>query len=407
MSASVASPDPDFARRLAGMMPQPPKRQIVAAQTTPLPVNRAEARINPTLPLEWFEDIQPVLEARDFVQGLLTEGAAGVVYGESNAGKTFWTTDLALHVAAGKEWNGRRVEQGAVLYAVLEGGNGFRNRVAAWRKAHGYEQTPLPFAAVPVALNLLDPEADTPRLVQTIRTAEARAGHPFKLIIIDTLSRAMAGGNENAPDDMGALVRNMDAIRQATGAAVLFIHHSGKDQARGARGHSLLRAAIDTEIEVTADDTAGTKAATVVKQRDLTKGAVFGFRLDTVVLGQNEHGEDVTTCVAEPLPGVAATRGPDKRRALTVEEMGWAKDVADFFATPGKAQEEVVPEPGMPPVRAATRDQIRGWLQERGRIGVAPSVALTATERSTLLRTLNRLKDKGKLCLNGTWVWLP
>ncbi len=51
---------------------------------------------------------------------------------------------------------------------------------------------------------------------------------------------------------MGALVRCMDLIRQETGACVLFVHHSGKDAAKGARGHSLLRAAIDTEIEVKA-----------------------------------------------------------------------------------------------------------------------------------------------------------
>jgi RecA-family ATPase len=51
----------------------------------------------------------------------------------------------------------------------------------------------------------------------------------------------MAGGNENAPDDMGALVRNIDRLRAETGAAVLLVHHTGKDTSRGARGHSLAR----------------------------------------------------------------------------------------------------------------------------------------------------------------------
>jgi RecA-family ATPase len=58
-------------------------------------------------------------------------------------------------------------------------------------------------------------------------------------VVIDTLSRALAGGNENAPDDMGALVINTDKVRQLTGAALIYIHHSGKDAALGARGHSL------------------------------------------------------------------------------------------------------------------------------------------------------------------------
>lgn len=250
------------------------------------------------LPVVWFDDIEPILDARDFVQGVLAEQGSVVVYGESNAGKTFWTTDLGLHVAAGAEWNGRRVEQGGVIYCVLEGGAGFRNRVAAWRTDRGLKS--IPFAAIPASLNLLNPDADTPRLVEAIKAAADKIEMPVKLVIVDTLSRAMAGGNENAPDDMGALVQNMDTIRAETGACVLFVHHSGKDQAKGARGHSLLRAAIDTEIEVVAFETSDDKAATVVKQREMKKGDVFNFTLKVVELGENRHGEKVTTCLVEP-----------------------------------------------------------------------------------------------------------
>jgi hypothetical protein len=259
------------------------------------------------LPLVFFDDIEPCLDVRDFVQGVLVEEGAAVVYGESNAGKTFWTTDLALHVAAGKEWNGRRVEGGGVIYCVLEGGAGFRNRVAAWRSANYLDGAGIPFAAIPAGLNLLDPEADAPKLVQTIQAAKQQMGVPVKLIVIDTLSRAMAGGNENAPDDMGALVRNMDAIRTATGACVLFVHHSGKDAAKGARGHSLLRAAVDTEIEVVVCE-GETKTATIVKQRELKKGDVFGFKLTVAELGTNRHGEQVTTCVVQPVEAGTAVK---------------------------------------------------------------------------------------------------
>ena len=259
------------------------------------------------LPLVWFDDIAPTLDAADFVQGVLVAQSGAVVYGESNAGKTFWTTDLALHVAAGIPWNGRRVEQGGVVYCVLEGGRGFVNRVAAWRDARGAHG--IPFAAIPASLNLLDPAADVEPLIADIKTAAERIGHPIKLVVVDTLSRALAGGNENDSEDMGMLVRNMDRIRQETGACVLFIHHSGKDQARGARGHSLLRAAVDTEIEVVAGD-GEEKTASVVKQRELSKGDMFGFKLDVVELGQNRHGEAVTTCLVTPVtPTVTASKG--------------------------------------------------------------------------------------------------
>lgn len=275
----------------------------------------------PPLPLVWFNDIETVLDAKDFVQGVLVEQGSVVVYGESNAGKTFWTTDLALHVAAGLEWNGRRVEGGGVIYCVLEGGAGFRNRVAAWRDRTG--QKDIPFAAVPASLNLLNPDADTPRLVQLIKFAAKQLGVPIKLVVIDTLSRAMAGGNENAPDGMGLLVQNMDTIRSETGACVVFVHHSGKDQARGARGHSLLRAAIDTEVEVVASETED-KVATVVKQREMKKGDAFGFTLKVVELGENRHGEKVTTCIVAPQDAIPdrGQRGTKKKPLAANASLG-------------------------------------------------------------------------------------
>src|SRR4051812_18886432 len=70
------------------------------------------------------------------------------------------------------------------------------------------------------------------------------------MVVIDTLFRALAGGNENACEDMGTVVANADRIRAATGACVLMIHQCGKDAVRGMRGHSSLKAATDSEIEV-------------------------------------------------------------------------------------------------------------------------------------------------------------
>lgn len=357
------------------------------------------------LPLLFFDEITPVLEAKDFVQGVLAEGGAAVVYGESNAGKTFWATDLALHVAAGKQWNQRRVEQGGVIYCAMEGGHAFRNRVAAWKRHYGMEDARIPFAAVPMVLNLSNPEADTPSLIQAIRAAQKRMGQAVKLVVIDTLSRALAGGNENAPEDMGALVAAMDAIRAATSACVLFIHHSGKDAAKGARGHSLLRAAIDTEIEVRADESSGTKTATVVKQRDMAKGAAFGFRLEQVVLGQNQHGEDVTTCLVMEEEARQGTLANGRRLTLTETERGWLKDLMDAFAEP-EAPKERVPAPDMPRLLTLTRDQIREAYRRRGRFTLGTDGKLTGADRVRLHSMLNKLKDKGKIGMTAELVWL-
>ncbi len=256
-----------------------------------------EQESDKTLPLVWFRDIQPVLDVRDFVQGVFVDQALIMVYGPSNAGKTFWLTDLSLHIAAGLGWCGRRVEQSGVVYVPMEGGHGFRNRVAAWKAAHDMADTDLPFVAIPSSLNLMDADADVDALIAAIKAAGSALSVPVRLVVIDTLARSMAGGNENDPQDMGDLIANADRIRQETGAAVAFIHHSGKDEARGGRGHSSRLAAADTEIHVTDGEDGHT--ATVEKQRDLPKGDVFRFDLKVIELGHNRHGEAVTTCIVE------------------------------------------------------------------------------------------------------------
>jgi len=279
-------------------------------------VERVAPDIKPTgLPLVYFNEIRPALSGDDFVEGLLIRAAMSVIYGPSNCGKTFLMADLALHVALGWKWWGRDVTQGAVIYCALEGAFGIRNRVAAFALHHGLDGQEIPFAIIPVALNILDPEADTDRLIAAIQEAAAKLEMPVALVVMDTLSRAIAGGNENSPEDMGALVANSDKIRQVTGAHIAWVHHSGKDQAQGARGHSLLRAATDTEIEISRPDADSPSTARVTKQRELEIDGTFTFTLHRVELGLNHRGKPVTSCVVEPTddrpakPRISLTNG--------------------------------------------------------------------------------------------------
>ena len=351
-------------------------------------------------PLVWFDDIRPILDTKDFVQGLLVEESAAVVYGESNAGKTFWTTDLALHVAAGMEWNGRRVEQGGVIYCVLEGGFGFQNRVSAWRDAHA-PKGPVYFAARQASLNMLDPDADTPRLIQTIQDAAAQIAVPIKLIIIDTLARAFAGGNENASEDMGALVLNMTAIQRATGACVLFVHHSGKDQAKGARGHSSLRAALDTEIEVVANEETGLKTATSVKQREMKKGEAFHFTLPVIELGKNRHGEPVTTCIVQPASTELVEQAKEEAsNTLTGDKAAALRVLTDLLAEPGRA---TTGAPGTPPGAQSVPAE---WWRDRFYSRAKPGAAQAAKQKA-FVRAGRELVEMGRVCMDNNRVWLP
>jgi KaiC/GvpD/RAD55 family RecA-like ATPase len=361
------------------------------------------------LPLEWFDDIKPNLDASDFVEGLLCGAGMSVVYGESNCGKTFFMTDLAYHIATGRRWRGAEVERGGVIYVALEGGFGIKNRVAALRLHYapgetGREKTIL-FGVVACSINLLDANADTGPLIDLIKEAAEEITMPIRLVVVDTLSRAMNGGNENAPEDMGKLIKSADRIREETGAHVAFVHHSGKDQARGARGHSSLRAATDTEIEIVREEGTDISIATVNKQRELEIDGQFAFTLKQVVLGANKRGKEVTSCV------VVAAETPErttKKVKLTDQEWSLWKEIGEIYAREGLIEFRA-PEPGMPVLRVLSREALRKWLIKRGKLSVTERVTgatrIDDVDRKRLSRTIIALSDKGFLGMNEEFLW--
>jgi len=279
------------------------------------------------------------------VKGVLANGAMSVVYGPSNSGKTFFALDLAFHVAAGVEWRGLRVKQSSVLYLAAEGGSGVANRVAALRKVSG--ATGLPFALRRAGLDLLHDQADLQAVFNLAKEVISKSGGLPLLIVIDTLSRVMAGGDENSPADMTALIRNIDAVREATKAHIMVVHHSGKDVAKGARGHSSLRAATDTEIEVQSEE--GARAARVTKQRDYLGGELFAFDLKAVDLGLDQDGEEVRSCVVEPADSDAfnnakkAAKGRGKNQQIIMETFDQMVSEGLGVGNPGGVG---MPEPG-------------------------------------------------------------
>ena len=287
-----------------GEVQVPPLDNEHAASTEARPFN-----------LEWFDDIEPSLQDGYIIKDVIGEATMSVVYGPSNSGKTFFALDMAYHIAIGAEWRGQRVRGGGVLYLAAEGGKGLLNRISALKRTHGVCDVPL--AVKRAGLDLLKSEADLQHIVDLAREVNERA--PLRIIIIDTLSRVIAGGDENSAQDMTALIRNIGAIQEATQAHICIVHHTGKDTARGARGHSSLRAATDTEIEVEVSDTddGPTRAANVTKQRDYNGGQVYPFTLKMVELGQDNDGDQVTSCVVE-----AADSAEYQRQKQQYERLG-------------------------------------------------------------------------------------
>jgi len=337
---------------------------------------------------------RPILTANYLIKGWLGCGQMSVMYGPSNVGKSFAALDMAWHVASGEMWHGFRVSGGPVLYLATEGGSSFHNRIYAL--AQKYERTDVPLYIRPSPVDLLRPNADLAEIIALVAEIKEASGNDCVQIVVDTVSRAMAGGNENGPEDMTAFISNVDAMRAATGAHCMLVHHSGKDVAAGARGHSSLRAATDTEIEMELSREDGLRFARATKQRDMETGAEFAFKLDVITLGVDQDGDDVTTCVIEPVQGDEIKDA--KRKPLTKN----GKVLVECFT---QLQGERIGAPN--PSGAGWPDSGTRWaIAEADLRSHFFGKITTQNKRSTFGETVSSMKSEGHLGQNDGHFWL-
>jgi hypothetical protein len=278
----------------------PPGSDAPEAQFQPVETPAAEAKARyalETVDALLGKPIPPWL-----VRGILPKAGLGVIYGQPRSGKTFLVLDIAMAVAKGEPWAGKRVMQGNVLYIGLEGQ--VRTRIDAYKRHHSGDYSGFR-ALTGAGLSMLD-SRDVKDLIDVLRTESFSPS----LIVIDTLNRAMPGGDENSSTDMGAAIAQAGRLSRSFGCLVLFVHHSGKDASNGARGHSSLLGATDAELLVTAE-ASGSRRLKITKAKDAEDGLEFGFNLSVVDLGPAPDAPDerITSCVVTDLSPCSPTRG--------------------------------------------------------------------------------------------------
>lgn len=278
-------------------------------------IKRAEYKSNP-LSYIFADELNDAYEPpNEILEGVLTAGDGRVLYGDSNSGKTFLVIDMACAIARGVNWMGRKTEQGLVIYLAAESTSSVQRRLQGYQKHHKL-RVPY-FVIVQSPIDLFDGNQDTDRVIGLVKLIEKQCGVKAVLIIGDTLARLSAGANENAGQDMGLLVKRFDQIRNECNAHFLLIHHSGKNAAAGSRGWSGVRAAVDTEMEVT--ETAQGRCCEITKQRDLsTKGERIGFNLESVNLGVTKWGKPVDVAI------VVSADAPTSIKGKRISEVGGA-----------------------------------------------------------------------------------
>ncbi|HEN5127039.1 TPA: AAA family ATPase [Klebsiella quasipneumoniae] len=230
------------------------------------------------------------------------------IYGPSGSYKSFLAVSWACHIAAGASWSGKKVERGAVLYVVGEGGVGVPRRIKAWEQVHGQEVDNLWLVNRPV---FPVRESEVSEVILAARQITAECDMPVRLVVIDTLARCFGGNDENDARDMGAFIEGCDVIKQKTGATVLVVHHSGKDEAKGARGSSSFRAALDAEFNVKREGQGQALILSCTKMKDAEEPERKAYDLRTTELFTDEDGEMVCSLVVHDAPREAKEVDPE------------------------------------------------------------------------------------------------
>lgn len=328
----------------------------------------------------------PPIEWR--IRGVLPKIGIAALFGPSGSGKSFLALDMLAAMAHGRDWFGCRVTPCPVLYVGLEGEAGISQRIQAHQKKNG--ALPAGFRFLLQSLDIRKP-ADRADLVTAARAAGCSSG----VLVIDTLNRAAPGADENDSAAMGEIIAATKAIQAELGGLVLLIHHCGKDQTKGLRGHSSLHAALDAAIVVTREGERREWAT--AKAKDGADDQGNPFRLDVVEIGTDDEGESLTSCVvtAEEHAGQAVRRakvpqGGNQR--IIYDALGELFRAAGSFAPQGAPKELPAGRPCLRLEDAIAKTQ--------GRLPVEPD---RQAERARL--AITGLISKGLIAHQEGFVW--
>lgn len=286
-----------------------------AADTTPPTLfEQLRGRVLTSKQLDSLPPAEPLID------GVLWADSLTELWGRPGCGKSFLALDWALSISTGRTWHGHAVTRGRVLYIVGEGLAGLGKRRRAW--SHAWQQPSTDGVLwLQGAVPLMRPD-----WVDAL--AQLCVEHQPVLVVVDTLSRAIAGHNENAPETMSAVVAASDRIRNAAGGAcVLFVHHATKDGNTN-RGHSALEGACDVRWKLTKGDAALVLSNSKAKDEAEAADRDLGLRVIDLPDG-------VRSCVIESHSTTSTTGhlAPSEARILTV--------MRDAFGTTGASSAEL------------------------------------------------------------------
>jgi hypothetical protein len=267
--------------------------------------------------LRWRDLDRPGPEHEYVVDGLLSVGDKSILGGPSMSGKSFLAIHLGMTIAYAcfnPDWLffGQRVfKPGLVIYQAGEGARGVKKRLRAFRRKFGIPRDiELPFELLQSAVDLYSPDGDTRGLIDEIAAIkEDYPDLPLVAVFIDTLATATGGADENSGKDMGAVMKNIDALRNATGANICLVHHLNAAGTK-LRGHTSILANIDQVLMVERDEKTKIRTLRLGKQKDDDDTFSLRFKLEVVETGRRRLADqrEESSCVCVEIGNTEAAQ---------------------------------------------------------------------------------------------------
>lgn len=307
-----------------------------------------------------IEDLFNRPDPRYLIDRHLPETGVGFLYGAPSSGKSFIAIDMALTLAFGREsWHGDVIngpEGRCVIYIAGEGASGFKHRVRAWMNAREIpEGVRGRFALIEESIDFMSIE-DIEKLVRTLRED---TGCPVALVVVDTVSRAIPGADENLQKDMSLFVAACTRVERRCACVVMGVHHAGKSG--DMRGSTVLLGAGDFVFRLDRKKGESIGVLTCDKMKDGPDAWKDAYRFDEIALeggasslvptrcsmrefeaasGAGAGGgvaEDVVASVLEAVREAWDKGNPWGMKAGTGERAYVRRMVADFGLTAEKA----------------------------------------------------------------------
>jgi AAA domain len=235
---------------------------------------------------------------RWLVPGLFVERGITLMYGEPKKGKSLIFSSIACTATAeyadesDRLWCGLPVHKMRMCYIAPEGFNGLLGRHDSWENIQRarvsddlmYMQRPVNFFCKPYGSK---PRSD---VEQVLRDLDAQKFYP-NYFFVDTLSRSMAGGNENSPDDMTRVFEQAEELCRKLNAGLAFSAHSTKD-GTNFRGTGAIFASVDGLLECKSDKPLQI-TLTPIDFKDAAAGNPVTVQCETSVVDTEEGPQDI------------------------------------------------------------------------------------------------------------------